>query len=128
MNNFNESLDMTRACAVCGSLEASLLGQRSDGVNVLRCRECGMGVIETVPDDLMSLYSEAYYGTGQAGCAPEARPGYEDYAYTAEHGTAWAAALVRLFCPNGGRVLDIGCADGHLLKKLGPGYDLYGIE
>ncbi|MGA8707258.1 MAG: glycosyltransferase [Steroidobacteraceae bacterium] len=128
MNDFDTSLVMTRPCAVCGSLEKLLLGQRSDGVNVLRCRECGMGVIETVPDDLMLLYTEAYYGTGRAGYSPEARSGYEDYAYTAEHGTAWAAALVRLFCPNGGRVLDIGCADGHLLTKLGPRYDLYGIE
>jgi SAM-dependent methyltransferase len=37
------------------------------------------------------------------------------------------AALVELLRPKG-RILDIGCADGHLLRKLGGNYDRFGIE
>ena len=46
---------------------------------------------------------------------------------TAENGVAWAASLIRLLAPHG-RVLDIGCADGHLLKKLQSTHECYGIE
>jgi SAM-dependent methyltransferase len=100
------------------------LAQRSDGTIVLRCDDCGMGVLERIPDDLLSLYGDVYYRSTKA----EADTGYHEYEYTAEHSVAWAAALVRLLRPTGGRVLDIGCADGHLLVKLGSGYELHGIE
>lgn len=40
---------------------------------------------------------------------------------------AWAAALIRLIRASG-RVLDIGCADGRLLQRLGPDYQPFGIE
>jgi glycosyltransferase involved in cell wall biosynthesis/SAM-dependent methyltransferase len=84
-----------------------------------------MGVIVPIPDDLLALYGYDYYGIGK----PSGRgQGYSDYTYTAEHGVGWAAAMVKLFRPAGGRVLDIGCADGHLLTKLGPDYAIFGIE
>jgi O-antigen biosynthesis protein len=111
-----------RRCNVCGHFGMTQLAQRSDGIMVLRCDECGMGVLERIPDDFLSVYGDGYYGNAGADY------GYQDYAYTAEHGVAWAAALVRLLRPAGGRVLDIGCADGHLLAKLGSGYELHGIE
>jgi glycosyltransferase involved in cell wall biosynthesis/SAM-dependent methyltransferase len=86
-----------------------------------------MGVINPIPDDLLSLYGDDYYG-GTEGDKVARAQGYLDYAYTAEHGVSWAAALVKLLRPAGGRVLDIGCADGHLLAKLGPDYAKFGIE
>jgi glycosyltransferase involved in cell wall biosynthesis/SAM-dependent methyltransferase len=86
-----------------------------------------MGVIDPIPDDLLALYEGDYFGMGQPGSGITSQ-GYSDYPFTAEHGVAWAAALVRLLRPAGGRVLDIGCADGRLLAKLGPGYTAFGIE
>lgn len=86
-----------------------------------------MGVIDPIPDDLLAFYGDDYYH-GQPDGSGNRDQGYSNYAFTAEHGVAWAAALVKLLRPTGGNILDIGCADGHLLAKLGPGYTLSGIE
>src|SRR5262249_54032501 len=109
-----------RTCNVCGHNHFSDLGARSDGLHVLRCDQCHMGVLKDIPTDLSIFYTDDYYcGEGQVG--------YLDYAFMAEHGTAWAAALVKCL-KSPARVLDIGCVDGCLLHKLGPAYELFGIE
>ena len=79
-------------------------------------------MVEKRPADLSSFYADSYYASGAGS-----EHGYADYSYTAEHGVAWAASLIRLLSPHG-RVLDIGCADGHLLKKLQSSHECYGIE
>ncbi|WP_051334982.1 glycosyltransferase [Bradyrhizobium sp. Ai1a-2] len=99
------------------------MARRKDNVAVLRCEECGLGVIEAIPDDLGSFYDDAYYGAEQA----DGTVGYDDYQLMAEHGLSWAAALVCCL-KDGGKILDIGCADGSLLKRLPSSIDLYGIE
>jgi SAM-dependent methyltransferase len=45
----------------------------------------------------------------------------------AEHETGWAATLIPLIRENGA-VLDVGCADGYLLNRLGSAYERFGIE
>lgn len=117
-----------RLCAVCGHHEIFPLARRSDDVQVLRCTQCGMGVIDIIPDNIETFYEDDYYGKNEPGSTEENLHGYADYAYTVEHGVGWATALVKLLRPGGGRVLDIGCAKGELLTKLGPGYTLFGIE
>ena len=82
-----------------------------------------MGVVETIRPDPESLYGDEYYAGG-AGT----EVGYEAYATTAEHSVAWAAALVQLLIAPPGRVLDIGSADGHFLRKLMPDYEGFGVE
>src|SRR6185312_4138599 len=68
------------------------------------------------------FYEDNYYGGTSAGDV-----GYSDYQYMAEHGVTWAASLVRLLEPQG-KVLDIGCADGHLLSCLRQTHEGFGIE
>ena len=81
-----------------------------------------MGVVEKPPVSTQELYQDDYYfGAG------EREIGYSDYTFVAEHGTAWAASLTRMLASSG-RVLDIGCANGHLLKKLMGSHECYGIE
>ena len=116
---------MTRfdsACNVCGSQQFRTLAERADGVPVMTCTTCGHGVVQYFPHDLQTLYKDKYFSSD-----PASGFGYSDYQYTAEHGVAWAAALIRLL-RSSGRVLDIGCADGHLLRKLADGYECFGIE
>jgi glycosyltransferase involved in cell wall biosynthesis/GT2 family glycosyltransferase/SAM-dependent methyltransferase len=108
-------------CNVCESPNLQRLRQRSDGRWVLACSRCGMGVVEVRPEDLSTLYGDDYY------FSEGSESGYSDYAFTSEHGTAWAAALIRALAPSG-RVLDVGCADGHLLGKLLGSHECYGIE
>jgi O-antigen biosynthesis protein len=121
-NEAREAIHSTTSCNVCGSTPLTPYRRRSDGVNVLRCSNCGMGVLEAQPLDLLSIYSDSYYVSTNGS-----EYGYADYSFTAEHGVAWAASLIGLLVPRC-RVLDIGCADGHLLKKLRSSHECYGIE
>lgn len=99
------------------------MAKRKDNVAVLRCEACGLGIIEAIPEDLESLYDDAYYGSEKR----DDGVGYNDYQLMAEHGLSWAAELAcRLKA--GGTILDVGCADGSLLKRLPSTFDLHGIE
>jgi glycosyltransferase involved in cell wall biosynthesis/SAM-dependent methyltransferase len=109
-------------CTLCGARDLRPFGQRTDGVRVLQCAVCGHGIVEHFQDDVQSLYGDNYFSA-----APDSAVGYNDYAFAAEHGVAWAAALLRILKP-GGKVLDIGCANGRALQLLGEGYDCFGIE
>jgi SAM-dependent methyltransferase len=95
--------------------------QRSDGLTVRFCDTCGHGEVEILPD-VSTLYADHYFQTGS-----DSQSGYADYSYVAEHGLRWAASLGRLL-RSGGRVLDIGCADGRLARMFPDVYECYGIE
>lgn len=108
-------------CNVCHHYKASVFGQRIDGRQVLRCANCGFGVIDEIPADTSDYYHMNYYvGGGQ-------KDGYLDYNFTADHSLLWAKIFVESLAA-GGRILDIGCADGHLLTWLPKTFEKHGIE
>src|SRR5262245_24717188 len=109
-------------CIVCAGQAFSVMAQRADGVSILRCEDCGLGVVETIPEQLDAFYDDAYYGADEKTAETV---GYSDYRFTAEHALSWAAAFVQLL-KAGGRILDIGCVDGSLLRKLPDTFERYG--
>ncbi len=113
-------------CPICGARKFLPFGRRSDGIDVVRCASCGMGMVAERRADLQNYYVDYYYtGDGDAGAGSGS--GYENYRLVAAHSLAWVAQLVRLLGPPGA-ALDVGAADGHLLRLLGPGYDRSAIE
>ncbi len=71
-----------------------------------------MGVVAELPPDLDELYAGDYYSSTQEGT------GYEDYEATASHSLAWTVLLLEIITAPGDTVLDVGCANGHLLRSL----------
>jgi SAM-dependent methyltransferase len=110
-------------CNICGSTAIEKRVTRDDGTGVLFCATCGMGMIEDVPDATEPFYADGYYGadTGE-------QAGYHDYAFTSAHTQLWVRLLVGALCPEGGRILDVGCATGSLLSGLPASFQRFGIE
>lgn len=113
----------TEICNICGGNVFAPLARRSDDIEILLCQKCGMGALEVFPFDPMIIYNGNYYDN----CGIDVDAGYSDYDVSSEHGVLWAAELVKII-RHDGRVLDIGCANGFLLKALGDGYEISGIE
>lgn len=109
-------------CNVCASDRAGRTMTRGDGRNVLFCENCDMGVIEVVPEDTSVFYEDTYYSASNAG-----ELGYSDYEFTADHSLLWVKLMLEAIAP-AGRVLDIGCANGHLLQSLDGNFERFGIE
>ncbi len=110
-------------CTICGGSAIDHGTLRDDGVRVLFCAGCGMGVVEQRPADTAHFYTDDYYHR-----AEDSAHGYADYEFTAEHGLLWTRVLIERLLPTGGAVLDIGCATGFLLRRLGGAYRRAGIE
>jgi glycosyltransferase involved in cell wall biosynthesis/SAM-dependent methyltransferase len=109
-------------CPICGETSFGVLGERSDGGVVLQCQRCRMGMVAEHPLDTTAYYFDAYYSGDDGG-----ESGYSEYHMVAAHSLAWTAELIRLLRQDG-RILDVGCADGHLLRSLGQPYESHGIE
>src|SRR6478672_5617616 len=92
------------ACPVCGETSYGVLGERSDGIEVLQCTRCRMGRVAQRPLDTTAYYADSYYSSTETS-----DEGYSDYSMVAAHSLAWTAELIRLLC-SGGKVLDVGCA------------------
>lgn len=116
----DQPIKIENTCRSCGGTEFVPFATRTDGMHVKQCVNCGLGIVEEIPADLAAFYEDQYYLNGGDS-------GYKDYAFAAEHGLSWVSHIVKLLRKDG-RILDIGCADGYLLRHIGPGMDRYGIE
>lgn len=97
---------------------------RKNGFDVVRCEDCGAGRSQVDQFDPTDHYSEGYF-TGQVEGA------YLDYKGS-------EATLRREFrdqvdfltkqLPQGGKLLEIGCAYGFFLQEAKAHFDVYGVE
>lgn len=110
-------------CNICRGTTVGRRVTRDDGAGVVFCSNCGMGTIEDVPQATEPFYADGYYGadTGE-------QAGYQDYAFTAAHTQLWVRLMISALRPDGGRILDVGCATGALLASLPDGFERFGIE
>ena len=107
-------------CNACAGTSFQQFAIRQDGMKIKQCQRCGLGRVADLPDNTAQYYDDSYYFGGDS-------IGYENYRFMAEHGVGWAAALLQLLAM-GGKILDIGCADGYLLNKLPRDFEKFGIE
>lgn len=87
-----------------------------DGGGLYRCTQCDLLLRHPLlpAEDYQALYARA---PGGHWAAAELRP---EQQRVVDH--------IRARRPQGGAVLDIGCASGDLLAALGPGFTAFGIE
>lgn len=114
-------------CSVCRNAAWDRRLVRGDGQGVIFCSVCGMGVLENAPASTHHFYADGYYG-GTVGHDKAIGPHYDDYNLTAEHTLLWPRLMVEAIRPRGGRILDVGCANGFLLRRLNSCFELFGIE
>lgn len=112
-------------CGLCGAPGRPFLVKR--GVDVYICSGCGNGFVPSfaIPDDLESIYSQAYFEGGEV-------TGYPGYLADRElllRNFAERLAFIEDARPNGRRLLDVGAAYGLFLKVArDAGWDASGVE
>lgn len=108
------------SCAVCAvplqaHLPAAADPQTGDRFDVLRCPQCGSGVIATIPDDFGRFYGADYYG--------------KRHGFTVRYRCWRRMRLVRRHVARPGRLLDVGCGDGDFLVAAArAGWRAVGVE
>ncbi len=115
---------LCRSCAVCGESKPNSFRIYFDGyIKLYKCRTCGFIAqypgpgCNTVDTDYEETYSLSFLDKGQSFMYPNRRRALQDIADR--------IAGIK----TDGRLLDVGCGDGHLLHLCrGKGYECYGVE
>ncbi len=116
------------SCNNCGSIDAELITTGSeheynnttdDVFNVVRCHNCGLAYLNPRPDisELSTIYPANYYAYSlEEGYDENQRQNfYYKYRYQ-QILKGLEACLLFVTAPDPVRILDIGCADGHILN------------
>lgn len=119
---------MSPACAGCGAAGAAAVPAKgippgAGEFSVRRCAACGLGWTEPpVPDsEIGSWYPQAYYGSGNVRFHPLLERLIRLFRFR-------RASLIRRLAVSG-KVLDVGCGRGFLLKTLRSlGFEPHGVE
>jgi 2-polyprenyl-3-methyl-5-hydroxy-6-metoxy-1,4-benzoquinol methylase len=111
------------ACAACGEATLQVFRFRTNGCEIWQCERCGLGRTETRGFDPTTYYTADYF-SGQRS------DGYSDYRGAEQvlrREFARSVDFVRRF-RSSGRLLDLGCAYGFLLKEAQRHFEVSGVE
>lgn len=92
--------------------------------SLVRCNKCGLMFVNPRPkiEYLSRYYDEEWYGYGKGVVHRASESNSSDNYFK------WRFEKISDFCPSG-KVLDVGCQTGGLLKCFHDGgYDVYGVE
>src|ERR1043165_6865605 len=117
--NLGDALD----CPACGHTQGHVRLYVKNRFEIFRCNKCGLGRAVSDGFDPTAYYTDAYFSGGHAD-------GYPDYRRTESilrREFARTISFVRRF-KSTGRLLEIGCAHGFLLKEALGNFDVVGLE
>ena len=111
------------ACNICGSSESLPLFSTNDYIThtahkIVQCKSCGLTYVNPQPtkEELPSFYPEIYYGE-------------EPFSYEKIDARSRHKKLRKFLSGRKGRILDVGCGKGLLLKLCkDAGWQVAGIE
>lgn len=115
---------MNRSCGVCGGIEREILFQQkfiipdeislADQYDIVRCSECGFIFADTASSQ--EDY-DAYYAL--LSKYENAETVYSELTETISREKEYSAKIIDgLYLPKESRIVEIGCANGHLLSVL----------
>ncbi|HUT15031.1 MAG TPA: class I SAM-dependent methyltransferase [Anaerolineae bacterium] len=122
-------------CNLCGADDTVLMYTERDrwlglpgSFRLVRCQQCGLAYLNPRPAlEDMAFYYPATYGPHRA--VPEDEASLLSYLnHTCKYGKR--TAVIRSARPQGGRLLDIGCATGSFLHVMGQSgsWEVCGVE
>jgi SAM-dependent methyltransferase len=114
---------LTCVCPACGRMTHHAVRFRTNGCDILRCSDCGLGRTETRGFDPAAYYTQEYF------CGRRA-DGYADYVGAEpvlRREFARTVDFIRRYRPDG-KLLEVGCAYGFFLMEAARHFDVAGIE
>jgi len=118
---------LTKNCLWCNSNKINKKCKRKDSVNILQCQECGLLMVDEMPEESVKLYTDKYFEKE----TDNKNIGYNSYFSNPVANLLGKYALVKLFTENRfGKYLDLGCADGSLMELFKSyGFtEVYGLD
>ena len=116
---------MLTNCYVCQSKNTRFLF-RKNTYDIYFCNNCEIGFVKQIEDvNITNLYQEDYF-TGNV--EKFGYLNYESERYNRELSFRNKVKMITKIFPNGGKILDVGCADGTFLTMLPLEWNKFGVE
>ena len=111
-------------CAICGASARPAVACRKDGFEITKCDNCGVGRTVVTAFDPEEYYTEDYFNGGVDGAYRD----YEGSQATLQREFQGQVQFLKSASPQGGKLLEIGCAYGFFLQEAKAHFDVYGFE
>lgn len=110
-------------CPIC-NLDKSIFFTKCDGLNIVKCKNCGLVYVNPrISKDKYKKHFQEEYITFEEKL-------YREFGIWREPTLKREASIIKKIKPQGGRILDIGCAGGLFLSffKSDNKWKCYGVE